>query len=101
MQFGIDVLLALAVPEPIAVDLGSGSGAIAIAMDTEVPNAAACTLLQRRLRPCTGPGGTSTPTAGLSDSSRVTSPTRCPESRWHRLRRRVEPAVRAGRRDPD
>ncbi|WIB79266.1 peptide chain release factor N(5)-glutamine methyltransferase [Curtobacterium sp. MCPF17_002] len=39
VQFGIDALRAVAVPEPIAVDLGSGSGAIAIAMDTEVSNA--------------------------------------------------------------
>ena len=39
VQFGIDALRAVPVPEPIAVDLGSGSGAIAIAMDTEVPNA--------------------------------------------------------------
>jgi release factor glutamine methyltransferase len=39
VQFGIDALRSVAVPEPIAVDLGSGSGAIAIAMDTEVPNA--------------------------------------------------------------
>ena len=38
-QFAIDALLAVASPEPIAVDLGTGSGAIALAMATEVPHA--------------------------------------------------------------
>jgi release factor glutamine methyltransferase len=38
-QLGIDALLAVASPEPIAVDLGSGSGALALALATEVPHA--------------------------------------------------------------
>lgn len=36
-QFAIDALEAMAVPEPIAVDLGTGSGALALALATEVP----------------------------------------------------------------
>jgi len=38
-QLAIDSLLAVASPEPVAVDLGTGSGAIAIALATEVPHA--------------------------------------------------------------
>lgn len=38
-QFAIDVLAAVASPQPVAVDLGTGSGAIAIALATEVPHA--------------------------------------------------------------
>jgi release factor glutamine methyltransferase len=38
-QVAIDALLAVASPEPLAVDLGTGSGAIALAMATEVPHA--------------------------------------------------------------
>jgi release factor glutamine methyltransferase len=37
-QFAIDALNAVAVPQPLAVDLGTGSGAIAFAMATEVPH---------------------------------------------------------------
>jgi release factor glutamine methyltransferase len=38
-QLAIDALLAVASPEPVAVDLGSGSGALALALATEVPHA--------------------------------------------------------------
>jgi release factor glutamine methyltransferase len=38
-QLAIDALLAVASPEPVAVDLGTGSGAIALALATEVPHA--------------------------------------------------------------
>ncbi len=38
-QFAIDALRAVAVPQPIGIDLGTGSGAIALAMATEVPHA--------------------------------------------------------------
>jgi len=38
-QLAIDELRALAVPEPVAVDLGTGSGAIALAVASEVPHA--------------------------------------------------------------
>lgn len=39
-QLAIDSLMAVASPEPVAVDLGTGSGAIALALATEVPHAA-------------------------------------------------------------
>jgi release factor glutamine methyltransferase len=38
-QHAIDALLAVAHPEPLAVDLGTGSGALALALATEVPHA--------------------------------------------------------------
>jgi release factor glutamine methyltransferase len=38
-QFAIDAQRAMAVPDPIAVDLGAGSGAIALSLATEVPRA--------------------------------------------------------------
>ncbi|KAA9089925.1 peptide chain release factor N(5)-glutamine methyltransferase [Microbacterium radiodurans] len=38
-QIAIDLLRAVAAPEPVAVDLGTGSGAIALALATEVPHA--------------------------------------------------------------
>ncbi len=38
-QVAIDALMAVASPEPVAVDLGTGSGAIALALATEVPHA--------------------------------------------------------------
>jgi release factor glutamine methyltransferase len=38
-QLAIDALLAVASPEPVAVDLGTGSGALALALATEVPHA--------------------------------------------------------------
>ncbi|CAN5597561.1 peptide chain release factor N(5)-glutamine methyltransferase [soil metagenome] len=38
-QYAIDALRAVAIPEPIGVDLGTGSGAIALAMASEVPHA--------------------------------------------------------------
>jgi release factor glutamine methyltransferase len=38
-QLAIDALLAVAAPEPVAVDLCTGSGALALALATEVPHA--------------------------------------------------------------
>ncbi len=38
-QLAIDALMAVASPEPVAVDLGTGTGAIALALATEVPHA--------------------------------------------------------------
>lgn len=38
-QLAIDSLLAVAGPEPLAVDLGTGSGALALALALEVPHA--------------------------------------------------------------
>jgi len=39
VQHAIDALMAVASPQPVAVDLGSGSGAIALALAVEVPHA--------------------------------------------------------------
>ena len=99
-QLAIDALAAAASPAPIAVDLGTGSGAIALALATEVPHARvfaaensvdAYVWTQGELRAGRGGQrrtGVHRPRAGV------------PGARRAGLGRGVEPAVRAGCRDP-
>ena len=96
----IDALLAAASPAPIAVDLGTGSGAIALALATEVPHARV--FAAENSADAFAWTKENFARVGADNAQLVVHRPRArvPRARRHGLGRRVEPAVRAGCRDP-